>query len=188
MSLRILAQLAAKSGWYMWTCDITHAFIQSRYLLRRDVFFKPPKGVHVPGKYLKLLRPLYCLSDAGDHWFVTLSSHQQEDLKIQPLYMDPELFFRFSKPGIGGFYYLPDATATYVDDNIHTGGPYFLKITEGTRYKLYSKPITSRAFTFAGVDFTTSYDTVKISKPRAARLLKPLQSYCEFHDIKSRLI
>jgi hypothetical protein len=49
-------------------CDVTQAFVQSSGELLRDTFFETAKELNLDSDLvLKLLKPLYGLSDAGDY-------------------------------------------------------------------------------------------------------------------------
>ncbi len=67
----------------MWTHDVRQAYLQSKDMLNREIYLRPAKELNVPpGTLLKLQRPLYGLSDAGDYWAVTLSDHFCNDLQM----------------------------------------------------------------------------------------------------------
>ena len=53
--------------------DVTSAFLQS-HPLDRDVYVKPPAGIHVEGTLWKLRVAVYGLGDAGKEWYETISA------------------------------------------------------------------------------------------------------------------
>ncbi len=58
----------------------------------RDVFVRPTKEFKLSqGHLLKLLKPLYGLSDSGDYWNATMSRHLREDLLMKPSALDISL-------------------------------------------------------------------------------------------------
>lgn len=51
----------------------------------RNFYVRPPREFQLgPGKLQKLLKPLYCLADAGDYWHNIASRHLREYLNMAP--------------------------------------------------------------------------------------------------------
>lgn len=72
-------------GFKIWTQDIYQAFLQSAFKLIYKIYLKPSnevkKYIEIISRHpLKLLRPLYGLSDSGDYWDFTLSDRIRNDL------------------------------------------------------------------------------------------------------------
>lgn len=90
-SQRIVISMAAmlpEHGLYLR--DITQAYTQSTTKLNRDFYVKPPKDVvHWQGLYLKVVRPLYGVPEAGNHWFGTYHKHHLENLQMTQSTYDP---------------------------------------------------------------------------------------------------
>lgn len=68
-SVRMLLALASILGFDVWTMDVRQAYLQSLCSLLRDVYVNPPSDIMElnPNEFLKLLKPHYGLSDAGDY-------------------------------------------------------------------------------------------------------------------------
>ena len=119
-STRMLVALAACFGFRIWSQDISQAYHQSASKLIRDVYLKPGKDFEISGnRLLKLLRPLYGLSDSGDYWNTTFSKHIKEDLKMTPTIEDYSFFFKKTRGKLVG------VPGTYVDDIVSSGTEAF---------------------------------------------------------------
>jgi hypothetical protein len=97
----MLIALAAIMGFTIWWEDVTQALVQSLGEMLRDMFVETPKELEVDSDLvLKLLKPLYGLSNAGDYWARTLLDHHRMDLHMTPTVTDGSLFFlRVLPPG-----------------------------------------------------------------------------------------
>lgn len=73
-SLRLLAALAALHGLVIYAADFTVAFLNGR--LEEEIYMDPPDGYKDPsggsGGYLRLVRSLYRLKQAGRVWYQCL--------------------------------------------------------------------------------------------------------------------
>jgi hypothetical protein len=78
--------------------DITQAYVQSRTPLHRDFYIRPPTELGLkPDAILKVLRPLYGVPEAGNHWFNTYHWHHLEQLGMHQSTFDPCLLFYNNK-------------------------------------------------------------------------------------------
>lgn len=75
---------------------------------------------------LKLNKPLYGLSDAGDDWGSTLRHNLTTDLAMSQAFPDPAFFFKLHEGNLVGL------IGTHVDDTIHTVSEAFLKLSQKT--------------------------------------------------------
>ena len=72
--------------------DVTQAYIQSTTKLNRDFYIRitPELAQYFPGgTFLKVVRPLYGIPEAGNHWFRTYHNHHTEKLKMETSTYDP---------------------------------------------------------------------------------------------------
>uniref|UniRef100_A0A093UYI9 Transposon Ty1-NL2 Gag-Pol polyprotein n=1 Tax=Talaromyces marneffei PM1 TaxID=1077442 RepID=A0A093UYI9_TALMA len=85
--------------------DITQAYIQSTTKLNRDFYIRitPDLAEYFPGAtFLKVVRPLYGIPEAGNHWFRTYHNHHTEKLNMETSTYDPCLLHcSDSKQGFG---------------------------------------------------------------------------------------
>jgi hypothetical protein len=58
--------------------------------LNRDFYIRPPKGISQwEGFYLKVVKPLYRVPEAGNHWFSTYHKHHVNKLHTKQSTYDP---------------------------------------------------------------------------------------------------
>ncbi|APA06573.1 hypothetical protein sscle_02g013430 [Sclerotinia sclerotiorum 1980 UF-70] len=95
---RILASLAAStrkaSDTSVYIQDITQAYTQSTSNLHRTFYAHTPEEMNLPtGMILLVIKPLYNVPKAGNHWFKTYHTHHYEKLKMQQSTYDPCLLY-----------------------------------------------------------------------------------------------
>jgi nucleoside diphosphate kinase len=77
----VLVGLAAVFGFRLYSTDVQQAYLQSASELMRNVYIRPTGEFELHSKQiLKLLRPLYGLTDAGDYWADTIRRHFEKDI------------------------------------------------------------------------------------------------------------
>lgn len=83
--------MAAAHDFGMWIADVCQAYLQSDEPMSRPVFIKRvvPEFNLTADEGLQLLKPLYGLSESGDHWFETLDNHHRNELGMDVLRSDP---------------------------------------------------------------------------------------------------
>lgn len=179
-SVRMLLSLASILGFDVWSTDIRQAYLQSNPLLR-DVYVKPPDGVIElgPDELLKLLKPLYGLSDAGDYWSTTLNAFHVRMLRMREVTGDFALFFRHICDKIVGL------SATFVDDLLETGSPEYRREMEAAIRSTFDiSNVQDAPLTYAGADITTHPYT--LSQAGYIRRLSLLPSSATFQDFASQ--
>jgi hypothetical protein len=179
-SVRMLVALAAIMGFTIWSEDVTQAFVQSSGNLLREVFVEPPKELELDSDLvLKLLKPLYGLSDAGDYWARTLLDHHRKDLHMTPTVTDGSLFFlRLAENLIG-------MSATYVDDSLRAGTPAFLKIAKATGEKFQSRQPMYEKVKFAGLEIDAEGRSNEVSQKSFIKTLVRLAPSATYEDYRS---
>lgn len=124
--------------------------MQSADRLMRDVYIQPTKEFRLPSNHsLKLLKPVYGLSDSRDYWHSTFSNHLVQDLGMISTTGDLSLFFKVIEGK------LRVMTGAYVDDTIGTGNEAFEKKSELTGGRFQSKDREIVNFQFAGIQIET---------------------------------
>ena len=84
----------------LYSRDITQAYVQSLTTLNRDFFIHPPPELNLqPGSILRVLKPLYGIPEAGNHWFNTYHQYHTDDLRLTQSTFDPCLLFTDSSIG-----------------------------------------------------------------------------------------
>ena len=122
-ALSLVLQLAASHNWSLTIADIEGAFLQGDSLKREDgdVYVELPPG-GIPGlpedTLLKLLKPVYGLSDAPRAWFTKLKNTLLQ-LGLKQSLLDPCLYHYWRNGRMEG------SLAVHVDDLITTGSAIF---------------------------------------------------------------
>jgi hypothetical protein len=75
--------------------DVTQAYTQSTTLLNRDFYVRPPPELAAAygSTILKVIRPLYGIPEAGNHWFRTYQQHHTNRLNMTTSTFDPCLLY-----------------------------------------------------------------------------------------------
>jgi hypothetical protein len=128
MSQRLLICLAACTQDYthLYLRDISQAYVQSVTTLNRDFFILPPVELAVQlglekGAVLQVIKPLYGVPEAGNHWFGTYHSHHSKELGMEQSTYDPCLLYRNSPFGVVGL---------QTDDTLFLGTPEFADLEQ----------------------------------------------------------
>jgi len=129
-SWRIILSLAPSlllMGMQMFLRDITQAYIQSLTRLQREFYSRPPAEVKKElglgdDIVMMVMKPLYGVPEAGNHWYGTYHSHHTEELKMKESTYDPCLLYTHeSGMGIVGLQF---------DDTLFVGDEEFAKNEE----------------------------------------------------------
>jgi Reverse transcriptase (RNA-dependent DNA polymerase) len=150
----------------------------------RDIFLQPPKEMQLSSdEFLKLMKPLYGLSDSGDSWYHTLRHYHLQDLQMEPLNVDPSLYFR----SIGNL--LIGLSGVYVDDMLRCGTPDFLPDSKTTSRIFDATPETMRTANFAGVNLRQTESVIETDmSDYIEKLTFPLdQSWKHFASFPAKL-
>src|SRR5579871_5780926 len=104
VSQRIILAMAATlmntRNLALYSRDITQAYVQSLTTLNRDFFIRPPPELNLqPGSILRVLKPLYGIPEAGNHWFKTYHQYHTDNLRLTQSTFDPCLLFTDSPVG-----------------------------------------------------------------------------------------
>ena len=84
----------------LYSRDITQAYVQSLTTLNHDFFIRPlPELGLQPRSILRVLKPLYGIPEAGNHWFNTYHRYHTDDLRLTQSTFDPCLLFTDSPVG-----------------------------------------------------------------------------------------
>src|SRR6266536_1129472 len=70
--------------------DISQAYVQSTTYLNREIFIcLPPELGLSKDLLLRVVKPLYRVPEASNHWFQTYHDHHTQELKMTQLTYDP---------------------------------------------------------------------------------------------------
>ncbi|RAL67679.1 hypothetical protein DID88_008420 [Monilinia fructigena] len=126
---RILASLAAStrkaSDTGVYIRDITQAYTQSTSNLHRTFYAHAPEEMNLPtGMILLVIKPLYGVPEAGNHWFKTYHTHHCEKLEMKQSTYDPCLLYANSEDtGFG-------IVGLQTDDTLIIGDKKFVQAEE----------------------------------------------------------
>jgi Reverse transcriptase (RNA-dependent DNA polymerase) len=184
-SVKLLVSIAAIMGFRIWTHDVTQAYTQAADCLVRDVYLDPKQDraafPHSSDQVLKLRKPLYGLSDAGDYWQATLGRHMRADLKMHPTAGDISMFYRRVQDRLSGL------AGTVVDDSLLAGDQPFLQHTDKSLQRFDSKPRRFAPTPFAGVDILLGpAGSYILSQTSYAQRMTALPRDCNFDSFRSR--
>ena len=90
ISQRLLLAVTVLLWLTLYTRDIIQAYVQSTTRLNHLIFIKPPPEMGLPtNMVLQVVRPLYGVPEAGNHWYATYSNHFIKRLNMRPSTYDP---------------------------------------------------------------------------------------------------
>jgi hypothetical protein len=119
----ILCLAACKKDSKLYLRDVTQAYTQSTTVLNRDFYVRPPAELVAifRSKILKVIRPLYGIPEAGNHWFRTYQQHHMDRLNMTTSTYDPCLLHcTEAHKGFG-------IVGMQTDDTLLLADPHFAK-------------------------------------------------------------
>ena len=100
VSQRLILCLAAmlQRDTQLYLRDISQAYVQSVTKLNRDFYIVAPPELTAQlgiaaGSVVKVVKPLYGVPEAGNHWFKTYHSHHTRELEMSQSAYDPCLLY-----------------------------------------------------------------------------------------------
>lgn len=179
-SIRSLIAIATISGMRLWTQDISQTYLQSARKLMRDIYIRPSKEFKLnSNQLLKLLKPLYGLSESGDYWHETFFKHLHEDFGMTPTAGDLSFFFKIVRGKLQGM------IGTHVDDTISAGTGFFADKSRITERQFESKVRQYDSFTFAGIQVEKTCTGYLMHQEKYAKRLHELSKDCTFAQYRS---
>jgi hypothetical protein len=98
-----LATILQEKAVSLYLRDITQAYVQSNTHLNRDFYVRPPKELGLKdGLLMRIIKPLYGVPEAGNHWFNTYHHHHIEKLHMSQSAYDPCLLYTNNGFGVVG--------------------------------------------------------------------------------------
>jgi hypothetical protein len=175
VSLRILLIVAAilckKEGLSVFLRDIVQAYTQAASELIRIFYMKAPTEMGLPpGFVLRILKPLYGIPEAGNHWFKTYLDHHMEKLKMNQSTYDTCLLYT-RENGIGFVGIQVDDTLIVANDEFAEQEDIRLK-EAGLQAKERTKLEVGRPIEFNGGTVTLNENgEIELNQPRQCERL-----------------
>ena len=131
---------------------------------------------------LKLIKPIYGTTDAGDYWNVTVDKHAKSDLGMEPLTGDSSLYLKTGADE-------EDASGLMgmlVDDGLLCGNDAFQRLTEATLQTFDSRPRQWDKVEFYGIQIeSTPGGSVRIHQPDHIQRIEMLPEDATFEHFRS---
>ena len=180
--IRLILAMAAIHGFKLWTTDVAQAYLQSQGQLSRESFIDNPADEFEldTNQALQLLRPLYGLSESGDHWYEELDRHHREDLEMKSLDSDHSLYYKIIDGHLAGL------SGTYVNDCIQAGTEHFDELTNTTAMKYNVKPKAYGKGKIIGLEYEPLHDCTIVRQTHYINKLKPLPEEAGFKEYRSK--
>src|SRR5271155_1799902 len=126
-----IAAMKLRDDMHLYLRDISQAYVQSATNLNREFYVRPPRELENElgiGKdsVLKVLKPLYGVPEAGNHWFKTYHSHHVQQLNMEQSTYDPCLLYSNKPLGIVGL---------QTDDTLFLADEEFADTEQGELHK-----------------------------------------------------
>ena len=164
-SLRLILSIIACKKWKINSMDIKTAFLQ-RKEMEREVYLKPPKEAHFPGKVWKLNKCVYGLADASLMWYQkvksTLIACGGTMSKV-----DPAVFYWRNSENLNGI------ICVHVDDFLWTGSKWFEQnIISKLRDVFHVGKEACESFRYLGLNLIQENETIVLSQTDYAKSMK----------------
>jgi transposase InsO family protein len=182
-AVRMLLAMAACFDFEIWSTDVNQAYLQAATPLLRDVFIKAPDVLTLnQGELLRLLKPLYGLSEAGDYWSETLRTFHLTAMQMEGMCGDMCMFMKHAGKLLVG------CSASYVDDLLQCGTPEFKKQMQHTIKTSFDvKAPQPLPLTFAGLVIESDRSIHQTPHIRRLQKLGHDASYEEFRSARAKI-
>ena len=172
VSQRLIVCLAAifQDNTKLYLRDVTQAYVQSTSNLNRDFYIRPPMefatmlGIRPNSDtILKVVKPLYGVPEAGNHWFATYHGHHIDKLGMTQSTYDPCLLYKSDPLGVIGIQTddtLIIATSQFADDEEEA----IVNADIMTKARETLTPTTSLKFNGTRIELSNDHLTLKPEK------------------------
>jgi hypothetical protein len=131
-----------------------------------------------PNELLKLVLPLYGLTEGGGYWGEALTKHHTDDLKMKHTKGDFSLFFKHVANRLVGL------SGSFVDDLVRAGTLNFKTHSSAeTQSRFDIKHPTEKDFNFTGIEIHSGKGYKCMSQKNYVDRLTFFQQRCKFEDI-----
>jgi hypothetical protein len=159
--------------------DVTQAYVQSTTTLNREFYVRPPAEMasQLPaGSLLRVVKPLYGIPEAGNHWFKTYHDHHIKKLNMTTSTYDPCLLHTNQDQGFGLVGMQTDDTLILADNNFATQEEY-----EITTASILCKPreqlTPSTPLKFNGGLISEDCQRILLTQERTLKLIQLIKDH-----------
>ena len=179
ISQRLLLCIAAIRGTTaaLYLRDISQAYVQSTTSLNRDFYIRPPSellqrmGLE-PDIILRVVKPLYGVPEAGNHWFKTYHTHHTKELSMEQSTYDPCLLYSNEPFGVVG---LQTDDTLFLADNEFAEQEQIQLQKAGFLAKERERLTPNKDLKFnGGIIRMDSTDGITLTQERQCKNLKPV--------------
>lgn len=166
LSQRIILSIAAslRKNTNLYLRDISQAYVQSSTVLNRNIFVQPPKELGLSnGLVLQVVKPLYGIPEAGNHWYNTYHKHHINRLKMTTSSYDSCLLFNNNNDTFG-------IVGLQTDDTLFVANKRFVELEKqnllhaGFEAKPCEILTNQNPLTFNGSNITIDANSINISQ------------------------
>ncbi|KAI0991737.1 hypothetical protein K3495_g16450, partial [Podosphaera aphanis] len=178
VSQRLILCLAALvPNTRLYLRDISQAYVQSTTNLNRDFYVRPPFELREKlglrdDMILKVIKPLYGIPEAGNHWFRTYHNHHTRNLKMNESAFDPCLLWCHKPDSFGIVGLQTDDTLFLANESFASDEELYLKRAKflaKSREKLTAQhPLK---FNGCSISLAQSGDTITLSQEQQCKNL-----------------
>ena len=173
-----IAAMLADDEKHLFLRDISQAYVQSTTKLNRDFFISAPIELTTrlgitKGSILKVVKPLYGVPEAGNHWFKTYHTHHLNELGMSQSTYDPCLLYRNKPFGVVGL---------QTDDTLFVGDAEFADEEQNNLKKAQflakdrDQLTPDKPIKFNGGLIRTDADGITLTQERQCENLKPVEA------------
>jgi hypothetical protein len=175
----ILCLAACKDNTDIYLRDVTQAYTQSETLLNRDFYVRPPPELQeaLDSDIVKVVRPLYGIPEAGNHWFRTYHKHHVNRLGMMTSTFDPCLLHCVNPEQGFGIIGMQTDDTLILADNIFADREESEIRDAGIMCKSREKLTHDRVLKFNGVHISKSRQGILLNQELTCQKIRTIKDH-----------